>query len=69
MSIALQGTKEKLEDLSEEFAENYDSVRYPIQYDPMREAYFQVVPGEEGDECQVVEEKYYPIIDRYVNWL
>lgn len=66
MSTALPGTKEQLDDLAEEFGANHNVVDYPIQYDATTETYYREVEGENGIEYEAIEEKYYPIIARFI---
>ena len=66
MSTTLPGTKEALDDLAEEFGANYNVVDYPIQYDSTTETYYREVEGESGMEYEAIEEKYYPIIKRFI---
>jgi len=66
MSTTLPGTKEHLDDLAEEFGSNYNVVDYPIQYDATTETYYREVEGENGIEYEAIEEKYYPIITRFI---
>lgn len=66
MSITVQGTKEYLDDLAEEFGANHDVVNYPIQYDATTETYYREVEGESGIEYEAIDEKYYPIIKRFM---
>ncbi len=65
MSTTLPGTKECLDDLAEEFGVNYP-LGVPIEYDAHLETYYQVVQGEEGFERVDIEDKYYPIISRFI---
>lgn len=65
MSTTLPGTKEALDDLAEDFAVSYP-LGTPIQYDDNTESYFMVVCAEDGDERVDIEDKYYPIISRFI---
>lgn len=65
MSTTLPGTKEQLDDLAEEFGVNYP-LGVPIEYDDSTETYYQVVDGEDGFERVDIEDKYYPIIGRFI---
>lgn len=66
MSTTIPGTKEQLDALAEEFADNYN-VKYPIQYDVTTETYYQEVDGEYGIEYEPIDEKYYPVLSRFTN--
>ena len=65
MSTQLHGTKEQLEDLAEEFGANYPLGKQ-IEYDDHLETYYMIVDGEEGQERVDIEDKYYPIIGRFI---
>lgn len=65
MSTSLPGTKEYLDDLAEEFGVNYP-LGVPIEYDDYTETYYMIVEGEEGQERVDIEDKYYPIISRFI---
>lgn len=64
--IKPSGTKEELESLIEEFCSEYDPVKYPIQYNPTTEQYYQEVDGEYGLEYNVIDDKYNPIINNFI---
>ena len=59
-------TSEALDTLSEEFADEYSPAGYRPQFDEERQEWYQVVDSEEGMERRDIEEKYYPIFDRYL---
>jgi hypothetical protein len=65
MSIGINGTKEMMDDLAEEFGVNYP-MGIQIQYENHTGTYFMVVEGEEGMERVDIEDKYYPIIERFI---
>lgn len=71
LAIELQQEKDKnfddsqyFDELSDEFADQYD-VKFPLQQDE-KGKWYQVIQGEEGMEREDVEEKFYPILNRFI---
>jgi len=66
MSTTLHGTKEYLDDLAEEFLDSHNIVESPVRFDETTETYYREIDGEDGIEYEAIEEKYYPIISRFI---
>ena len=62
-----EDTEYALEELADEFASEYgieNLVKFRIEQDGR--GFFQIVDGEEGPEKVYIEEKYYPVVNKFI---